>query len=280
MDNMTFEQAEQLLTIAQKDRIARCLWEELKLPQGLNEVEKAFAFGLYTFVQYEDRGALRQYFAPEEGQPAPEHAAHAPEEPPVLPQPEAPEQPAPAALQPEPNPEIAMPKTGTRTDACAENIDLLEIKHTQPEQIRYTQAVPKKTDAPAQPPKAAPEQGVEKGGRPMYPYIKNIPHEQPQDLAALVSVQPGQIVSRTLAQNPAVSLTLFAFDEGEEISTHSSEGDAMVQVLEGEGLFTVDGVEHTVAAGQVLVMPAGKPHAVYAPRSFKMLLTVVFPRKE
>ena len=63
MDNMTFEQAEQLLTSAQKDRIARCLWEELKLPQGLNEVEKAFAFGLYTFVQYEDRGALRQYFA-------------------------------------------------------------------------------------------------------------------------------------------------------------------------------------------------------------------------
>ena len=51
-------------------------------------------------------------------------------------------------------------------------------------------------------------------------------------------------------------------------------------VLEGEGLFTVDGVEHTVAAGQVLVMPAGKPHAVYAPRSFKMLLTVVFPRKD
>ena len=50
MDNMTFEQAEQLLTTAQKDRIARCLWEELKLPQGLNEVEKAFAFGLYTFA--------------------------------------------------------------------------------------------------------------------------------------------------------------------------------------------------------------------------------------
>lgn len=173
-----------------------------------------------------------------------------------------------------------MPKTETRPDACVENIDLLEIKHTQPEQIRYTQAVPKKTDAPAQPPKAAPEQGAKKGGRPMYPYIKNIPHEQPQDLAALVSVQPGQIVSRTLAQNPAVSLTLFAFHEGEEISTHSSEGDAMVQVLEGEGLFTVDGVEYTVAAGQVLVMPAGKPHAVYAPRSFKMLLTVVFPRKE
>lgn len=281
MDNMTFEQAEQLLTTAQKDRIARCLWEELKLPQGLNEVEKAFAFGLYTFVQYEDRGALRQYFAPEEGQPAPEHAAHAPEEPPVLPQPEAPQQPAPAAPMPEPAPapRPAMPKPESRPDACAKNPDLLENKHTEPVGINYTEAVPE-THAPAQPPKAAPEQGAKKGGRPMYPYIKNIPHEQPQDLAALVSVQPGQIVSRTLAQNPAVSLTLFAFDEGEEISTHSSEGDAMVQVLEGEGLFTVDGTEHTVSAGQVLVMPAGKPHAVYAPRSFKMLLTVVFPRKE
>ena len=62
MDNMTFEQAEQLLTIAQKDRIARCLWEELKLPQGLNEVEKAFAFGLYTFVQYEDRARCASIF--------------------------------------------------------------------------------------------------------------------------------------------------------------------------------------------------------------------------
>ena len=266
MDNMTFEQAEQLLTTAQKDRIARCLWEDLKLPQGLNEVEKAFAFGLYTFVQYEDRDALRQYFALEEGQPAPEHTAHAAAEQPVPPQQTA--------------PEITMPKPKTRPDACAEKVDLLEIKHTRPEQIRYTQAVPEKNDAPAQPTKAALEQGVKRGGRPMYPYIKNIPHEQTQDLAALVSVQPGQIVSRTLAQNPAVSLTLFAFDEGEEISTHSSEGDAMVQVLEGEGLFTVDGTEHTVRAGQVLVMPAGKPHAVYAPRNFKMLLTVVFPRKD
>ena len=261
MDNMTFEQAEQLLTPAQKDRIARCLWEDLKLPQGLNEVEKAFAFGLYTFVQYEDKGALRSYFVSEASPAAPT----------PMPQPK----PEPVA-----EPRIAMPKLETRPDACVENFDLLENKHTEPVEIRYTQAVPEPKPTPAAPQKAAPVPGGKKGGRPMYPYIKNIPHEQTQDLAALVSVQPGQIVSRTLAQNPAVSLTLFAFDEGEEISTHSSEGDAMVQVLEGEGLFTVDGVEHTVAAGQVLVMPAGKPHAVYAPRSFKMLLTVVFPRKD
>ncbi len=262
MDNMTFEQAEQLLTPAQKDRIARCLWEELHLPQGLNEVEKAFAFGLYTFVQYEDKGALRQYFLSEEGKAEPEQPAPAPK----------------PQSEPEHAPAPELPRT--RPDACAENPVLLENKHTEPVGINYTEAVPKTTAPAAELPKAAPAVGAAKGGRPMYPYIKNIPHEQTQDLAALVSVQPGQIVSRTLAQNPAVSLTLFAFDEGEEISTHSSEGDAMVQVLEGEGLFTVDGVEHTVAAGQVLVMPAGKPHAVYAPRSFKMLLTVVFPRKD
>ena len=278
MDNMTFEQAEQLLTPIQKDRIARCLWEELHLPQGLNEVEKAFAFGLYTFVQYEDKGALRQYFLSEEGKAEPEQPAPAPA---PQPRPEPAPQPEPAP-KPQPEPEHApapeLPRT--RPDACAENLVLLENKHTEPVGINYTEAVPKTTAPAAEPPKAAPAVGAAKGGRPMYPYIKNILHEQTQDLAALVSVQPGQIVSRTLAQNPAVSLTLFAFDEGEEISTHSSEGDAMVQVLEGEGLFTVDGVEHTVAAGQVLVMPAGKPHAVYAPRSFKMLLTVVFPRRD
>ena len=73
------------------------------------------------------------------------------------------------------------------------------------------------------------------------PYIKNLPPEQVVSLAGQVSAQPGQIVSRTLAQNEAVSLTLFAFSQGEEISTHDSRGDAMVLVLEGTGQFTVGG---------------------------------------
>lgn len=111
------------------------------------------------------------------------------------------------------------------------------------------------------------------------PYIKNIAHEQVLPLAQQVTVQPGQIVSRTLAQNEAVSLTLFAFSQGEEISTHQSYGDAMVLVLEGTGQFTVDGTVYTCAAGETLVMPAQKPHAVYAVKDFKMLLTVVFPQK-
>ena len=72
--------------------------------------------------------------------------------------------------------------------------------------------------------------------------------------------------------------TLFAFSKGEEISTHASGGDAMVLVLEGRGRFTIDGREHFCSAGESIVMPAGKPHAVYAAEDFKMLLTVVFPQ--
>ena len=108
-------------------------------------------------------------------------------------------------------------------------------------------------------------------------FLKNIGHETVMKLADQVTVLPGQVVSKTLAQNPAVSLTLFTFDRGEEIGTHDSQGDAMVTVLEGTGRFTVDGREYLVQAGESLVMPAKKPHAVYAPEAFKMFLTVIFP---
>ena len=111
-------------------------------------------------------------------------------------------------------------------------------------------------------------------------YIKNIEQDTVLSLAGQVEAQPGQIVSRTLAQNRTVSVTLFAFAQGEEISTHDSIGDAMVTVLEGTGRFTVGGKEHFCHAGEVLVMPATVPHAVYAPEPFKMMLTVVFPLEE
>ena len=109
-------------------------------------------------------------------------------------------------------------------------------------------------------------------------YIKNIEPEKVVNLGGLVQYMDGQVVSRTLAQNSAVSITLFAFAKGEEISTHDSEGDAMVTVLEGTGEFTVGGINHQVKAGEALVMPAKIPHAVYAVEAFKMLLTVVFPQ--
>lgn len=106
-------------------------------------------------------------------------------------------------------------------------------------------------------------------------FIKNIPFSEPQQLADLVEYEEGRVVSRTFAQNPALSLTLFAFDTGEGVSTHTAPGDAMVQVLDGEATVNIDGKEMTVGPGQVVVMPANVPHSVTAVKRFKMILTVV-----
>lgn len=106
--------------------------------------------------------------------------------------------------------------------------------------------------------------------------MKNIRKSEILQLQNEVQYQEGQVVSKTLAQNRAVSLTLFAFEKGEEISTHESEGDAMVTVLEGTGKFTVGGAEYILEQGDTMVMPADIPHAVYGQERFKMLLTVVF----
>ena len=107
-------------------------------------------------------------------------------------------------------------------------------------------------------------------------HIKNIDHETVLSLTELVDAQPGQIVSKTLAQNDYVSVTLFAFDKGEEISTHESGGDAFVTCLDGVGKITIDGTEYLLHEGESIVMPAGHPHAVYGQEAFKMLLVVVF----
>ncbi len=107
--------------------------------------------------------------------------------------------------------------------------------------------------------------------------MKNIDLASPLSLASLVTYQQGQIVSRTLVQNRGVSLTLFAFDTGEEISSHESKGDAMVQVLDGTAKITIGDGVYQLSAGETVVMPAGVPHALEAVEPFKMLLTVVFP---
>ncbi len=91
-----------------------------------------------------------------------------------------------------------------------------------------------------------------------------------------VSYQEGQVVSKTIAQNEHVSITLFAFDKDEEISTHESGGDALVTCLDGTGKITIDGKEYILTQGQSIVMPAKHPHAVYGQEQFKMLLVVVF----
>ena len=106
--------------------------------------------------------------------------------------------------------------------------------------------------------------------------LKNIEKSTVLTLKEQVAYQPGQVVSKTLAQNDALSVTLFAFDKGEEISTHVAGGDAMVTVLEGKGRFTVGDEVFYVEEGETLIMPKVIPHAVYGEERFKMQLTVSF----
>ena len=103
--------------------------------------------------------------------------------------------------------------------------------------------------------------------------MKNISKAEVLTLRDQVAYQSGQVVSRTLAQNEHVSVTLFSFDKGEEISTHESGGDAMVTCLDGMGRITIDGVEHILHEGESIVMPARHPHAVYGQEQFKKLAT-------
>ena len=90
--------------------------------------------------------------------------------------------------------------------------------------------------------------------------MKNIAQAEVLTLKEQISYQEGQVVSKTLAQNPAVSITLFSF----------------VTCLDGVGKITIDGTEYLLHEGESIVMPAGHPHAVYGQEAFKMLLVVVF----
>ncbi len=105
---------------------------------------------------------------------------------------------------------------------------------------------------------------------------KNIEKKVCLKLKDQVDYQPGQVVSKTLVQNDHVSMTIFSFDKGEEISTHAAGGDAMVTVLEGTGRFTVGGEVFLLGEGETLIMPKDIPHAVFGQERFKMQLTVSF----
>lgn len=105
---------------------------------------------------------------------------------------------------------------------------------------------------------------------------KNINKKEVLELKNTVEYQEGQVVSKTLVQNELVSVTVFSFDKGEEISTHSAGGDAMVTVLEGKGKFTIGGDVYYLEEGQTIIMPKDIPHSVYGEDKFKMLLVVSF----
>jgi len=105
-----------------------------------------------------------------------------------------------------------------------------------------------------------------------------LPPAQAVDLEGLVDYAAGSIVSRTLAENDAGTLTLFAFDAGQGLSEHSAPFDAIVQVIDGQVELTLGGESVPAEAGQIVVMPANVPHALKATTPFKMLLTMLRAR--
>ena len=106
--------------------------------------------------------------------------------------------------------------------------------------------------------------------------IKNFTPETVLPFASLVGYQDGQVASKTLAQDKSHSLTLFAFEKGEEISSHDSKGDALVIALDGVGEITIGDEKFMLHAGESILMPANIEHAVFAPERFKMFLVVSF----
>ena len=110
---------------------------------------------------------------------------------------------------------------------------------------------------------------------PKQPSATTIPPSQALDLAGLVEYAEGAIVSRTVAENDAGTVTLFAFDAGQGLSEHSAPFDAFVLVLDGQAELTIGGAPLEAAAGQIVLMPANVPHAVRATERFKMLLVML-----
>ena len=97
----------------------------------------------------------------------------------------------------------------------------------------------------------------------------------PFSYADTVSYQDGAVVSRTIINKPAGTVTVFSFDKGERLSTHSAPFDALLQVVEGSGLVIIEDKEFAVHAPESIIMPANKPHGVVAAERFKMVLVMI-----
>jgi quercetin dioxygenase-like cupin family protein len=91
----------------------------------------------------------------------------------------------------------------------------------------------------------------------------------------LVSYQKGAIVSREIIRRKTGTVTLFAFDKGQGLSEHTAPFDALVHIMDGEAEITISGVPQIVKKDDIIILPAGKPHALQAVKRFKMLLTMI-----
>lgn len=95
------------------------------------------------------------------------------------------------------------------------------------------------------------------------------------DVASLVEYKKESIISRTILDKKCGTITVFAFGQGEGLSEHSAPFDAVVQVLDGEVEIRISGIPHILKKGQMIIMPANKPHALTASKRFKMILTMI-----
>jgi len=98
---------------------------------------------------------------------------------------------------------------------------------------------------------------------------------KPLKMASLAEYQAGAIVSREVLRKETGTVTTFAFDEGQGLSEHTAPFDALVCVLEGEVEISIAGKPHRVTAGEMIIMPANKPHALKAVSRFKMMLVMI-----
>jgi quercetin dioxygenase-like cupin family protein len=98
---------------------------------------------------------------------------------------------------------------------------------------------------------------------------------QPENLEQKIAYQPGAVVSKTIIGKRTGTVTLFAFDEGQALSEHTAPYDALVYIVDGSALVTVQGKEITVKKGEMVILPANKPHALKALTQYKMLLVMI-----
>lgn len=95
------------------------------------------------------------------------------------------------------------------------------------------------------------------------------------ELKELIAYQEGSVVSKTLIDRGKGTITLFSFDKGQGLSEHTAPFDAFVQVVDGEAEITISGTSNTVREGEIIIMPADRPHALRAAERFKMLLVMI-----
>ena len=99
--------------------------------------------------------------------------------------------------------------------------------------------------------------------------------EKAQTVEKLIEYQEESIVSRAIVDKPSGTVTFFAFDKGQGLSEHTAPFDALVHILDGEAEINIAGTAHLVKQGQMIIMPANKPHSLKASKRFKMVLVMV-----